>query len=118
MSVHHVDCPNTFPPVVEAERRIAVDWDVTREEAFRVHLSVEGENRRGLLADVSAAITGLDTNIINGSMGADGHRAIGKFLIEVEDLAHLRKVIKVVQKVKGVVQVYRDDQNPDRAPEA
>ena len=118
VSVHRVDCPNTFPPVVEAERRIAVDWDVTREEAFRVHLSVEGENRRGLLADVSAAITGLDTNIINGSMGADGHRAIGKFLIEVEDLAHLRKVIKVVQKVKGVVQVFRDDQNPERDREA
>jgi len=109
ISVHRSDCSNALPPVVELERRIAVDWDVARENAFRVHLSVEGENRRGLLADVSAAITGLDTNILSGTMEADGHRAIGRFVVEVEDLPHLRRVIKVVEKLKGVDRVRRED---------
>ena len=115
ISVHRVDCPNTFPPAVEAERRVAVDWDVASEDQFRVHLAVEGENRMGLLADVSSAITNLDTNILSATMEGDGHRAVGKFVIEVEDLVHLRKVMKVVEKVKGVVQVIREDQNPDRS---
>ena len=84
---------------------------------FRVHLAVEAENRRGILADVSSAITQLETNILNVSMEAEGHRAIGKFVIEVEDLAHLRKIVKIVQKVKGVVQVFREEQNPDRRAE-
>jgi GTP pyrophosphokinase len=114
ISVHRVDCPNTFPPAVEAERRVAVDWDVAHDDEFRVHLSVEGENRMGLLADVSAAITNLDTNILSATMEGDGHRAIGKFVLEVQDLVHLRKVMKVVEKVRGVVQVIREDQNPDR----
>ncbi len=114
ISVHRNDCPNTFAPIVEAERRIAVDWDVTRDDAFRVHLAVEGENRRGLLADISSAITGLDTNILSATVHAEDHRAIGRFIVEVEDLAHLRKIIKVVQKVKGVVQVFRQDHNPER----
>jgi len=109
ISVHRSDCSNALPPVVELERRVAVDWDVARENVFRVHLSVEGENRRGLLADVSSAITGLDTNILSGTMEADGHRAIGRFVIEVEDLAHLRRVIKVVEKLKGVDRVHRED---------
>jgi GTP pyrophosphokinase len=113
ISVHRVDCPNTFPPTIEAERRIAVSWDVSQEDKFRVELSIEGENRRGLLADVSAAITGLDTNILSGTMESEGHRAVGKFLIEVQDLAHLRKVLKIVKRVKGVVQVLRLDHSPD-----
>ncbi len=117
ISVHRGDCPNTFPPVVEVERRVAVDWDVTRQDAFQVRVTVEGENRRGLLADVSSAITGLDTNILSGTMGSDGHRAVGKFVLEVEDLAHLRKVVKIVKKVKGVIRVFREDQNLDGGPD-
>jgi GTP pyrophosphokinase len=107
ISVHRSDCPNTLPPVVEMERRIAVDWDVSREDAHRVHLMVEGENRRGILADVSAAITELDTNILSATMDQDGHRAVGKFLLEVSDVAHLRKVLKVIKRVKGVDRVIR-----------
>ena len=92
---------------MEPDRRIAVAWDVSREDNFQVGLSIEGENRRGLLADVSSAITALETNIISGTMEADGHRAIGKFVIEVQDLPHLQKVIRIVRKVKGVTAVSR-----------
>lgn len=113
ISVHRGDCPNALPPVVDVERRVAVDWDVAHENAYRVHLSVEGENRRGLLADVSAAITGLETNILSASMEADGHRAIGKFVVEVEDLPHLRRVLKIIHKVKGVDDVIRQDHVPE-----
>ncbi|GJM45462.1 MAG: GTP pyrophosphokinase [Gemmatimonadota bacterium] len=109
ISVHRGDCPNALPPVVELERRVAVDWDVAHENAFRVHLSVEGENRRGLLADVSAAITSLDTNILSATMESDGHRAVGKFVVEVGDLADLRRVIRVVEKLKGVDNVIREE---------
>ena len=109
ISVHRSDCPNALPPVVEMERRTSVDWDVSRENVYRVHLGVEGENRKGLLADVSSAITELDTNILSASMEADGHRAVGRFVVEVEAVAHLRKVMKVMQKVKGVDRVFRED---------
>jgi GTP pyrophosphokinase len=113
ISVHRLDCPNTFPSAVEPDRRVAVAWDVTREDSFQVRLFIEGENRRGLLADVSAAFSGLDTNILSGKMEAEGHRAVGKFLVEVQDLAHLQKVLRAVRKVKGVTIVSREDHGRD-----
>ncbi|HET9887100.1 MAG TPA: bifunctional (p)ppGpp synthetase/guanosine-3',5'-bis(diphosphate) 3'-pyrophosphohydrolase [bacterium] len=115
ISVHRLDCPNTFPSAIEADRRVAVAWDVTREDSFQVRLFIEGENRRGLLADVSAAFTGLDTNILSGKMEAEGHRAIGKFLVEVQDLAHLQRVLRAVRKVKGVTLVSREDNKGENA---
>ena len=56
VSVHRVNCPNAFDGKVEAERRIRVDWDADREQAFLVKLQVAGIDRRGLLADVVKAI--------------------------------------------------------------
>ena len=109
IAVHRADCPNTFPPQIEMDRRVAVDWDVSNENVYRVELVVEGENRRGMLADISAAITGMDTNILQASMESEGHRAIGRFTVEVEDMPHLRKVIKTVKKVKSIVDVYREE---------
>ncbi|MGQ0721941.1 MAG: RelA/SpoT family protein [Candidatus Eiseniibacteriota bacterium] len=109
ISVHRSDCPNTLPPTVELERRIEVSWDVAPDERFRVKLLVVGEQRKGLLADVSSAISGLDTNILSASMEQDGPRAVGTFLVEVEDLPHLRRVVKVMRRVKGVDDVRRVD---------
>jgi GTP pyrophosphokinase len=109
ISVHRSDCPNTLPPAVELERRIDVSWDVAPDERFRVKLLVVGEQRKGLLADVSSAISGLDTNILSASMEQDGPRAVGTFLVEVEDLPHLRRVVKVMRRVKGVDEVRRVD---------
>jgi hypothetical protein len=48
-------------------------------------------------------------------MEAEGHRAIGKFLVEVQDLAHLQKVLRAVRKVKGVTIVSREDHRGDGA---
>jgi GTP pyrophosphokinase len=112
ISVHRLDCPNTFTPQVEPERRIAVDWDVTHEDSFQVRLFVEGENRKGMLADVCSAITELDVNIISATVGTEGHRGTGRFLVTVRDLAQLRRVMKVVQKVKGVDDIRREDDTP------
>jgi GTP pyrophosphokinase len=113
IAVHRSDCPNTFPPIVEMERRVEVNWDVSHEEKFRVDLRVEGEQRKGLLADVSAAISGLDTNILSASMEQDGQRAVGAFVVEVQDLPHLRQVLKVVKKIRGVDEVFRVDRSPE-----
>ena len=34
---------------------------------------------------------------------------IGAFVVEVQDLSHLRKVLKAVQRVKGVLAVERKE---------
>jgi GTP pyrophosphokinase len=109
ISVHRADCPNTFPPAAEMERRVDVSWDVSHEDRFRVKLQVVGEQRKGLLADVSSAISGLDINILSASMEQEGPRAVGTFIVEVQDLPDLRRMLKVIKKVRGVDDVQRED---------
>jgi GTP pyrophosphokinase len=113
ISVHRIDCPSTFPEKDGVDRRVSVDWDVAQDTHFRVRILVGGENRAGLLADLSAAITEAETNILSATMEADGYRATGTFLVEVLDLHHLRLAIEVMRKVKGVTDVVREDQNPE-----
>jgi guanosine-3',5'-bis(diphosphate) 3'-pyrophosphohydrolase len=107
LSVHRVDCPNVFEDRVEAERRADLSWDVTDSRAFVVKLLVYGDDRPGLLADVANALSAENTNIVNAGMRAVDGDARGTFLVEVNNLNHLTRVIKAMMKVKGVRAVER-----------
>jgi GTP pyrophosphokinase len=107
VTVHRLDCPNAFDGRVEPERRIRVDWDADKDQAFLVRLLVTGSERRGLLADVAKAISAADTNIRRSDMGTDNVTVRGTFFVEVKNLRHLERVIKAVRDVKGVTGVER-----------
>ncbi len=107
VTVHRVDCPNTFEGHVERERLLPVEWDTQKDQAFVVKLQVFGLERRGLLADVAKAVAQTDTNIRNVDMGAQAEKAFGVFFVEVTNLSHLKRVIKAMRSVKGVTDVMR-----------
>ncbi len=109
VSVHRVSCPNAFDGRVEPERRIRVDWDVDKSQAFLVKLLVTGVERRGLLADVARAVSATDTNIRTADMGTEADQVNGTFYVEVRNLRHLERVIKAVKEVKGVTAVERHE---------
>jgi GTP pyrophosphokinase len=107
VSVHRQDCPNTFGDRVPAERRVAVDWDVSLDEKFPVRLLVYGHDRELLLADIAKAISLASVNIRSAGVAAEDRRARGVFVIEVPHLAKLREVIQAVRRVPGVTRVER-----------
>jgi GTP pyrophosphokinase len=107
VTVHRLNCPNAFEGRVEPERRVRVDWDVDRDQAFLVKLLVTGVERRGLLADVAKAVSTTDTNIRTADIGAVAEQVHGTFYVEVRNLRHLGRVIKAVKDVKGVTGVER-----------
>jgi GTP pyrophosphokinase len=107
MSVHRVDCPNAMDDRIEPERRVDLSWDVADQRAFVVKLLIYADDRRGILADLANAITATGTNTRNASMhGVDGD-ARGVFLVEVNNLNHLQRVISTLKRVKGVRAVER-----------
>ncbi len=108
ITVHRTDCPNTFEDRVAPERRLLVDWDAAPEDSFVVKLSVYGEDRKSLLADIANAISVTNTNIRTAGIKASDQRARGAFVVEVRNLKHLREVIKAVEKVEGVDAVERE----------
>jgi GTP pyrophosphokinase len=108
VTVHRTDCPNTFEDRVAAERRLLVDWDAAPEDSFVVKLSVYGEDRKSLLADIANAISATNTNIRTAGIKANDRKARGAFVVEVRNLSHLRQVIRAVEQVDGVESVERE----------
>ena len=109
VSVHSATCPNVVNLLYDPERRIDVEWDKTDAVArFTVKLTMEVEDRKGLLAAVSAKIAGINTNIKNMEARTDeGEHARIDVTIEISDLKHLEKVIKSLKGVEGVLGVER-----------
>ncbi len=117
ISIHRTDCPNVLNLSAYPERRVEIDWAAEEDERFLVRLVVEGNDRRGLLSDVASAISGTGTNIQFAEMRAIEGGMTGGFVVEVHDLTHLKKVIKAVRRVNGVLAVERREHAPEPEPE-
>jgi guanosine-3',5'-bis(diphosphate) 3'-pyrophosphohydrolase len=109
VSVHSATCPNVVNLLYDPQRRIDVEWDKGSEDGrYIVKLTMEVEDRKGLLAAVSAKIAGINTNIKNMEARTDdSEHARIDVTIEINDLKHLEKVIKSLRGVEGVLGVER-----------
>ena len=107
VSIHRGDCPNLLFLVHEPERRLEIDWQESEGERFVIRLHIEGNDRRGLYADLAAAVSGTGTDIRTLELNTVDGRVNGAALVEVENLAHLDKIIKAARRVKGVTEVSR-----------
>jgi GTP pyrophosphokinase len=110
VSIHRIDCPNILQLQGHPERRVEIDWDGGGADRFFVRLGMEGSDRRGLFADIASAISATNTNIKSADINADQHGMRGDFVVEVENLAHLNRVLNAIKKVKGVMRVERREQ--------
>jgi GTP pyrophosphokinase len=110
VSVHSATCPNVINLLYDAERRIDVEWDKGDTASnYTVKLTMEVEDRKGVLAAVSSTIAGINTNIKNmeARAGEPEHPARIDVTIEISDLKHLEKVMKLLRGVDGVIDVER-----------
>jgi GTP diphosphokinase / guanosine-3',5'-bis(diphosphate) 3'-diphosphatase len=107
VSIHRIDCPNVLNLADHPERRVEIEWEAETGERFFVRLELEGTDRRGLVADIASTITGANTNIKSVNIQAEEMGMRGEFVVEVENLDHLKRVIAAVRRVKGVISVER-----------
>src|SRR5262249_2726415 len=107
VSVHRVDCPNTFDDRVPKERKVPVEWDAGLGETFPVRLVIYGQDRTSRPADSAKAISGAQVNVKTAGMASEDQTARGVFVVEVPHVAKLQEVIAAIRKVKGVTRVER-----------
>jgi GTP pyrophosphokinase len=108
VSVHAAACPNVVNLLYDPERRIDVEWDKTGDAApYTVRLRIHVEDRKGILADVSTRIAGINTNIQNMDATSDEQRGSIRMTVEISDMKHLEKVIKSLKGIEGVIDVER-----------
>jgi guanosine-3',5'-bis(diphosphate) 3'-pyrophosphohydrolase len=109
VSVHSVTCPNVTNLLYTADRRIDVEWDRSADQGgYTVALALSVDDRKGLLAEISAKIADVNTNITNiEAKTHDGHLDRIDMTLEIRDVKHLEKVLKSLRKVSGVLDVER-----------
>ena len=108
VSVHSSTCPNVVNLLYDPERRIDVEWDKGSDPApYVVRLSIQVEDRKGILADVSSKIAGINTNIQKVEARTSDQMGRIDMTVEISDVKHLQKVIKSLRGVDGVIDVER-----------
>ena len=109
VSVHAATCPNVINLMFDPERRIDVEWDSAGlDQAYTVRLTMQVEDRKGMLAEISARVSDINTNITNmeARTGEDQQARID-MTVEIKDVKHLERVIRSIKGVHGVLGVER-----------
>jgi GTP pyrophosphokinase len=110
VSVHAATCPNVLNLMFDPERRIEVEWDATTSDQapYTVRLTMQVEDRKGMLAEISAKVSDINTNITNmEARTGDDQQARIDMTVEISDVKHLERVIKSIKGVQGVLGVER-----------
>ena len=109
VSVHSATCPNVINLMFDPERRIDVEWDsAVIDQAYTVRLTMQVEDRKGMLAEISARVSDINTNITNmEARTGDDQQARIDMTVEIKDVKHLDKVIRSIKGVQGVLGVER-----------
>jgi GTP pyrophosphokinase len=110
VSVHSAVCPNVLNLMFDPERRIDVEWEseMSDQAPYTVRLTMQVEDRKGMLAEISAKVSDINTNITNmEARTGDDQQARIDMTVEIKDVKHLEKVIRSIKGVQGVIGVER-----------
>src|SRR3989440_5138334 len=109
VAVHTARCRNVKQLMVNPERIGTVEWASKPEKtAYAVKLLAVTENRTGMIAGITGAISDMKTGIrdARASIGPDQKGRI-EVTVEVFDVKHLDKVMNSIKNVTGVLDVER-----------
>ena len=108
VSVHRADCSNLNAEDFPESRRIEVAWRQQQAAKYSVELQVEGEDRSGLMADVSQQLCamGYSMSSFNGR-STKNNRCIINAVITVQSPKDLEEVLHRLRGVKSVIRAFR-----------
>ena len=109
IKIHRTTCPNAAELLSNyGYRIIKAKWASSQKHSFETTLALIGTDRLGLVSDVSNIISEeLKVNMRSLSINTEGGIFEGDIRLYVEDTSHLDKLVKKLEKVKGVVKVSR-----------
>jgi len=106
VTVHTFDCQRLL--AIDPQRHIQVNWDTNTGTLHPVKVEVLSEDRHGLLAAMSKAISETGVNIANADVRTlPDQRALNVFEVMVANAASLDQVMRNLSAIRGVVKVDR-----------
>jgi guanosine-3',5'-bis(diphosphate) 3'-pyrophosphohydrolase len=107
VAVHSTSCPNVQRLLYETERRIPVEWARRAEAVFPVRLLVRSEDRPGMLAEITRAISDAGSNIRALETRKEGMHARIEMALEITDRRQLDRILLAIRKIPGVFDAER-----------
>ena len=107
MTVHRVDCSSLPLLDEESDRIVPVDWEVGRKDLFNVRMKVVGQDRKGLVKDMTETISKLNVNMTSVDIKVKDTVATAIFIIQVKNLKEFDRIVRNVSKVKSIDSVER-----------
>ena len=106
--VHTHDCANIARLRGDRIDWVDVDWEASVEGLFDVSIRVLVQNKRGVLAKLTAAIADGQSNITDVSIEGDhGTTASVYFTLQVLNRAHLARVLRSLRHIQEVIRILR-----------
>ena len=113
ISIHRTDCVNLMNlPEIDRNRLIDAEWQqaagVETDEKYLVEINIYANNRNGLLADVSRALTEKDIDILalNTRVSKQG-TATFMVSFEIRSREELQRIIDKLRTIESIIDIER-----------
>ncbi len=109
IKIHRIGCRNAPHLLVSQQDRVVpVEWSRQKDVHFIVGLRIIGEDRVGIVSDITTVISrNLKTNIRSITIETEDGIFEGTIVLYVNDLQHLRRLITRIKRLEGIHGVYR-----------
>lgn len=113
VSIHRTDCVNVINlPEIDRVRLIDADWqqapDEVGSEKYTAEIKVFAQNRNGLLADISKALTEKNVDILSLNTRANKQGfATMSISFEIASREELIRIIDKIQAIESVIDIER-----------
>ncbi|RFA31171.1 bifunctional GTP diphosphokinase/guanosine-3',5'-bis(diphosphate) 3'-diphosphatase [Alkalilimnicola ehrlichii] len=106
--IHHRDCRNVKEYRNHPEKWVDVQWEPAVEGDFPVLVAIDVVNRRGVLAELAANISEMESNIESVAVDEkDGMVTTIRFVLSVRDRVHLAHVLRRLRLLSSVTRITR-----------
>jgi RelA/SpoT family (p)ppGpp synthetase len=106
-TIHRQDCPNILRLGPEdRERLVRVDWG-TEIRTFPVPIRIRAYDRQGLMGDISNLLDSEGINIADVRVNVNRSLAELRFIVEVQDISQLSKILTKLENVPNVMEAHR-----------
>ncbi|MCB9249196.1 MAG: bifunctional (p)ppGpp synthetase/guanosine-3',5'-bis(diphosphate) 3'-pyrophosphohydrolase [Ignavibacteriales bacterium] len=111
IKIHRKNCKNLVSLSENNENRLVpVEWPGEAGSYFLAGISIKGEDRPGILKDISNTIAAFqNTNIKSVNISTGDSNFNGHIAVYIQDVNNLNRLIERLKKNKGVFSVERFD---------
>ncbi len=108
VKIHRKNCINVSNEnLLKSERIVSVSWNRKGETDFLAGIKIVGEDRIGIINQITTVISKFDTNIRTISLHARDGMFVGTLMVYVRNAEKLAILMEKLKKVPGVFTVER-----------